>query len=68
MLLYKWLKVLYRDRKDISMISGNGSLSWLPIRSKYQGLGPTPDQVIQIFKDWLGFLEFLTIFSGVSEP
>ena len=50
------------------MISGNGSLSWLPIRSKYQGLGPTPDQVIQIFKAWLGFLEFLTIFSGVSEP
>ena len=36
MLLYKWLKVLYRDRKDISMISCNGSLSWLPIRSEYQ--------------------------------
>ena len=50
------------------MISCNGSLSWLRIRSEYQCLGPTPDPVIQIFKDWLGFLEFLKIFSGVSEP
>lgn len=35
---------------------------------RYQCPGPSPDQVMQIFRDWLRFLEFLKIFPGISEP
>lgn len=59
MLFYKRLKVLYRDRKDISMIACNGSLSWLPIRSEYQCLGPTPDPRFKSFSTGLDSWNFL---------